>query len=186
MYDLDVCLRLATWRFWKSLGDERKEMTLEDGTPEKGCRQGDATGEGEGIHILWFLFKVLTSVISYVSKTNFSCHLQPLGWRFADATCPLGFYEKVPPLTFVRGLEEQVSKRGLIHDSQKMWQEGWCDIHLMWYSHKCDNHTWYVKCKAKPWMKRQNTRYPGERGSARSDQLGWETLQSVQPCLLYP
>ena len=46
-------------------------MTLENGTPEKGVQTGVMPQGGRGHTSFMILFKVLTSVISYVSETIF-------------------------------------------------------------------------------------------------------------------
>lgn len=172
----DACLRLATWRFWETLGDKKEGVTLENETSEKGVQTGVMPQGGRGHTSVMILFKVLTSVISYVSETHFSCHLQPLGWRVADANCSLAlvksFFSKFCSWSWTAGLQigqsEVVRKR------------------FVWYSHMHDIHIWYVKCKAKARMKSQSTSYPREEeGSAGSNQLGWEALQSAHSCLLY-
>lgn len=80
----------------KVLGVPRKQKGGGDfggqGTREN-VQTGEMPQERRGYTHFMILFKDLTSIISYVSvRLGFSCHLQPLGWRVADARCLLCFY----------------------------------------------------------------------------------------------
>lgn len=139
----------------KVLGDLRRQKRGGD-FGEWFTREGVQTGvmpRGEREHTSFMiLFKVLTSVISYVSETHFSCHLQPLGWRVADANCSLAF---------VKSVSSKFCSwpwRAGLQIGPDLWQLEVVRKRFVWYSHMHCIHTWYVKCKTKAQMQSQSTR----------------------------
>lgn len=155
---------------------------------EMGGRQGWCHRGGRGHICFMILFKVLTSVISYVSLrliflVTFTFRAEALLIAGASFHFIKSFPHQILSLV-PKGRSPNwawlTTTRARRRDKKEMKGSvfGWCE----------QIHTWNVKGKARPRTKRHSMRCPGEGeevGSTRSDLLGWKVLRQAQPHLSY-